>query len=200
MGRGECVRYARYGETLESVATQIRGLPDDLDRARLAGAPPAGGGAQRASTAGCGTWRPSGRGAAPGQLAGLPEPRPQVTAYTLSLDTPEAMRARAAENAHRPLLKVKLGATGDMPRLEAVREGAPRARLIVDANEGWSADAYADLAPHLARLGVAMVEQPLPAGADEALSEIARPVPVCADESCHDRASLPGASRAATTW
>jgi L-alanine-DL-glutamate epimerase-like enolase superfamily enzyme len=79
-----------------------------------------------------------------------------------------------------------------MPRLEAVRAGAPKARIIVDANEGWSADVYADLAPHLLRLGVALVEQPLPAGEDEALIGMDRPVPVCADESCHDRESLPG--------
>jgi L-alanine-DL-glutamate epimerase-like enolase superfamily enzyme len=113
------------------------------------------------------------------------------TAFTLSLDSPEAMRAAAAANAHRPLLKIKLGTPDDMPRLEAVRHGAPRARLIVDANEGWTAEIYADLAPHLLRLGVALVEQPLPAGADDMLGEIARPLPVCADESCHDRASLP---------
>ena len=79
-----------------------------------------------------------------------------------------------------------------MPRLEAVRAGAPEATIIVDANEGWSAEIYADLAPHLLRLGVALVEQPLPAGQDDALIGLERPVPVCADESCHDRASLPG--------
>jgi L-alanine-DL-glutamate epimerase-like enolase superfamily enzyme len=78
-----------------------------------------------------------------------------------------------------------------MPRLEAVRAGAPGSRIIVDANEGWTAEVYADLAPHLVRLGVALVEQPLPAGQDEALAHMPRPVPVCADESCHDRASLP---------
>ena len=78
-----------------------------------------------------------------------------------------------------------------MPRLEAVRAGAPNAKIIVDANEGWTAEVYADLAPHLVRLGVALVEQPLPAGQDEALIGMDRPVPVCADESCHDRASLP---------
>ncbi|MGB0440576.1 MAG: dipeptide epimerase, partial [Paracoccaceae bacterium] len=122
---------------------------------------------------------------------GLEPPHAEVTAYTLSLDTPEAMRAQAAEHAHRPLLKIKLGTPDDMPRLEAVRDGAPTSTIIVDANEGWSAEIYADLAPHLQRLGVALVEQPLPAGQDEALLGLARPVPVCADESCHDRASLP---------
>ena len=125
-------------------------------------------------------------------LAGLPAPRPVATAYTLSLDTAEVMRKQAALNAHRPILKIKLGTPDDMPRLEAVRQGAPRARLIIDANEGWSADVYADLAPRLVAMGVALVEQPLPVGADDMLAEIARPLPVCADESCHDRESLPG--------
>ena len=100
------------------------------------------------------------------------------------------MRTQTAKNAHRPLLKIKLGTPDDMPRLEAVRAGAPDAKIIVDANEGWSAEVYADLAPHLVRLGVALVEQPLPAGEDDALIGMERPVPVCADESCHDRASL----------
>lgn len=101
------------------------------------------------------------------------------------------MQKQAAENAHRPLLKIKLGTPEDMPRLEAVRAGAPEARIIIDANEGWSAEVYADLAPHLLRLGVELVEQPLPAGEDEALIGMERPVPVCADESAHDCASLP---------
>ncbi|MCB1346810.1 MAG: dipeptide epimerase, partial [Rhodobacteraceae bacterium] len=86
---------------------------------------------------------------------------------------------------------IKLGTPDDMARLEAVRAGAPNARIVVDANEGWTAEVYSDLAPHLLRLGVQMVEQPLPAGQDDLLAEIARPLPVCADESCHDRASLP---------
>ncbi len=100
------------------------------------------------------------------------------------------MRAEAAKHARRPLLKIKLGGEGDMARLEAVRAGAPRARIIVDANEGWTPEAYAALAPALVALGVELVEQPLPAGADDALADMARPLPVCADESCHDRASL----------
>ncbi len=123
-------------------------------------------------------------------LAGLPAPGPVITAYTLGLDEPEAMRANAAKNAFRPLLKIKLGTPDDMPRLEAVRAGAPGSEIIVDANEGWSAEVYADLAPHLTRLGVTLVEQPLPAGEDDALIGLDRPVPVCADESAHDRASL----------
>ena len=113
------------------------------------------------------------------------------TAYTLSLGPPERMREAAERAAFRPVLKVKLGTPDDLPRVEAVRAGAPLARLIVDANEGWSADVYAELAPHLSRLGVALVEQPVPAGEDEALRGLARPVPLCADESVHDRATLP---------
>jgi len=190
-GRGECVPYARYGETLDSVAAQIAGLPERLDRAALADLLPAGAARNAVD---CALWdlaaKRAGRRA--WELAGLPAPGPEITAYTLSLDTPEAMAAQAARHAHRPVLKIKLGTPDDMPRLEAARRGAPEARIIVDANEGWSADIYADLAPHLARLGVALVEQPLPAGTDEALRGMARPVPVCADESCHDRASLPG--------
>jgi L-alanine-DL-glutamate epimerase-like enolase superfamily enzyme len=189
-GWGECVPYARYDETLESVTAQIEGLSGDLTRAALYDLLPAGA-ARNALD--CALWDLEAKrtGRRVWELAGLPAPGPEITAYTLSLDTPEAMQAQAAKNAHRPLLKIKLGTPDDMPRLEAVRRGAPQAKIIVDANEGWSAAVYADLAPHLVRLGVALVEQPLPAGEDEALIGMARPVPVCADESCHDRASLP---------
>ena len=124
-------------------------------------------------------------------LIGMAVPEPEITAYSLSLESPEVMREQAAKNAFRPLLKIKLGTPDDMPRLEAVRAGAPDTRIIVDANEGWSAEVYADFAPHLQKLGVALVEQPLPAGQDDALLGLPRPVPICADESCHDRASLP---------
>lgn len=190
VGRGECVPYARYGETLESVTAQIAGLPEGITRADLQEALPAGAARNavdcalwdlEAKLAGCRVW----------VLAGLPAPKPEVTAFTLSLAAPEEMQAAAARHAHRPLLKIKLGTPDDMPRLEAVRRGAPKARIIVDANEGWSAEVYADLAPHLVRLGVDLVEQPLPAGEDAALIGMDRPVPVCADESCHDRGSLP---------
>jgi len=187
-GRGECVPYARYDETLESVIAQIEGF--DGAWADLQDALPAGA-ARNALD--CAFWDRAAKreGKRVWELAGLPAPAPEQTAFTLSLDTPEAMEAKARQHAHRPLLKIKLGTADDMARLEAVRRGAPQARIIVDANEGWTADIYADLAPHLVRLGVALVEQPLPADADDILAEIARPLPVCADESCHDRASLP---------
>ncbi|SEN32191.1 L-alanine-DL-glutamate epimerase [Loktanella fryxellensis] len=191
VGRGECVPYARYGETSDSVAAQIAGLPADLTREGLQALLPAGAARNAVD---CALWDLAAKraGVRVWDLAGVKQPMPQVTAYTLSLDTPDAMQAQAALHAHRPLLKIKLGTPDDMARLEAVRRGAPDPTIIVDANEGWTAEVYADLAPHLLRLGVAMVEQPLPAGADDMLGEIARPLPVCADESCHDRASLPG--------
>ena len=188
-GRGECVPYARYGESLESVAAQIAALPEDITLKALQTALPAGA-ARNAFD--CALWDHAAKtaGRRVWQLAGLPEPKPVPVAFTLSLNTPEAMRLEAAKHAHRPILKIKLGTPEDMPRLEAVRQGAPKATLIIDANEGWTPEVYADLAPHLIRLGVAMVEQPLPQGKDDMLAEIARPLPVCADESAHDAASL----------
>jgi L-alanine-DL-glutamate epimerase-like enolase superfamily enzyme len=190
-GRGECVPYARYGEKPAGVAAQIAGLPERFDRRGLHELLPPGAARNAVD---CALWdleaKRSGRRV--WQLAGLGEPGPEITAYTLSLEAPEVMRAEAAKHAHRPLLKVKLGGEGDMARLEAVRAGAPRSRIIVDANEGWTPEAYAELAPALVALGVELVEQPLPAGRDAALAEMPRPLPVCADESCHDRASLPG--------
>jgi len=190
-GWGECVPYARYDETLESVTAQIEGLPAEFTRDALYDLLPAGAARNAVD---CALWDLEAKraGRRVWDLAGLPVPGPEITAYTLSLDTPEAMQAQAEIHAHRPMLKIKLGTPDDMPRLEAVRRGAPEAKIIVDANEGWSAEVYADLAPHLVRLGVALVEQPLPAGDDAALIGMARPVPVCADESCHDRGSLPG--------
>lgn len=194
-GWGECVPYARYGETLDSVEAQIMSVSDsvpaDVSRADLYDLLPAGA-ARNALD--CALWDIEAKrvGKRVWELAGLVAPGPEITAFTLSLDTPEKMQAEAAKNAHRPLLKIKLGTPDDMPRLEAVRAGAPVSTIIVDANEGWSAEVYTDLAPHLVRLGVTLVEQPLPAGEDDALLGMKRPVPVCADESCHDRASLPG--------
>ena len=189
-GWGECVPYARYDETLESVTAQIKGLPADIGRQELQGVLPAGAARNAVD---CALWDLEAKqaGKRVWELAGLPEPGPEITAYTLSLDTPDAMREQAEKHAFRPLLKIKLGTPDDMARLEAVRSGAPESAIIVDANEGWSAEVYTELAPHLLRLGVKLVEQPLPAGEDEALLGMERPVPVCADESCHDCSSLP---------
>jgi L-alanine-DL-glutamate epimerase-like enolase superfamily enzyme len=189
IGWGECVPYARYGETLASVTEQIEAL-GDISHGELAEALPAGA-ARNALD--CAFWDLQAKtsGVPVAQRIGLQKLQPQITAYTLSLDSPEAMERQAKLNAHRPLLKIKLGTPDDMPRLEAVRRGAPKVRIIVDANEGWSAEVYSDLAPHLLRLGVELVEQPLPASEDDALLGLARPLPICADESCHDRSSLP---------
>jgi L-alanine-DL-glutamate epimerase-like enolase superfamily enzyme len=189
-GRGECVPYARYGETMESAAAQIASLPPDVTRDALQALLPPGAARNAVD---CALWDLEAKdaGRRVWQIAGLPPPGPVPTAFTLSLDTPERMRQAAARNAHRPVLKIKLGTPDDLPRIESVRAAAPASRLIVDANEGWTPVTYARLAPHLAALGVALVEQPLPAGQDEALAALPRPVPVCADESCHTRASLP---------
>ncbi|MEL6618747.1 MAG: N-acetyl-D-Glu racemase DgcA [Pseudomonadota bacterium] len=190
-GWGECVPYARYGETLDSVAAQIAGLPDPVTRVNLTELLPPGAARNAVD---CALWDLEAKraGKRVWELAGLPAPGPEITAYTLSLGAPAAMQQQAAEHAHRPLLKTKLGGgEEDVARIEAVRAGAPDARIIVDANEGWSPDLYRTLAPVLVRLGVEMVEQPFPAGDDDALLELERVLPVCADESCHDRATLP---------
>lgn len=192
-GRGECVPYARYGETIESAIAAIEGirreLEGGLERTALQGLLPAGAARNAVD---CALWdleaKRAGRRA--WELAVLPEPKPLVTAYTLSLDTAENMGAAAKANAHRPLLKLKLAGPEDLDRVRAVHANAPRSRLIVDANEGWTAALYAEFAPELATLAVEMIEQPLPAGDDAALAGIVRPIPVCADESAHDRAGL----------
>ena len=189
-GRGECVPYARYNETLESVIQQIESLPDDIDKKTLQSALPAGAARNAVD---CALWdleckklnQPFW------QLAGMQIPEEKITAYTLSLDEPSNMLKQAEKNSKRPLLKIKLGTPNDMPRLEAVRKGAPNSEIIVDANEGWNAEIYSKLAPDLVRLGVKLVEQPLPADKDDALIGLSRPLPICADESCHDRSSLP---------
>jgi len=193
-GRGEAVPYARYGESVDSVLAQIEALRPrleaGLDRRGLQQALPPGA-ARNALD--CAFWdleaKRSGRPVY--DLVGLPLPQPRTTAFTLSLDTPEAMAQAAARSADRALLKVKLGRPGDAARIAAVRAAAPRATLIVDANEGWNADNLADNLDARRRAGVVLIEQPLPEGLDTAPATIAHPVPICADESAHDRRSLP---------
>jgi L-alanine-DL-glutamate epimerase-like enolase superfamily enzyme len=190
VGRGECVPYARYNETMESVEAQVKSLPASFDRTDLLSLLPAGAARNAVD---CAYWDLEAKqaGKPVWELAGLPVPKPEITAYTLSLDTPEKMQEQAAKNSYRPLLKTKLGGGNeDIARIKAVRMGAPEAKIIVDANEGWTPELYEKLAPVLVELGVAMVEQPLPAGADDALLTLKRVLPVCADESCHDSASL----------
>lgn len=192
-GRGECVPYTRYGESVPGVAARIghglRALGAGLDRASLARALPPGA-ARNALD--CALWDHDAKlaGARVHTLAGLPAPKPVLSAYTIGLATPEAMAAKAAAARACPLLKLKLGAEGDADRLRAVRAAAPDARLIVDANEGWRPEQLRQMLDACAAAGVELVEQPLPAGDDAALAGIARPIPVCADESAHARAGL----------
>ena len=192
-GHGECVPYPRYEETVPQVTAAL-----EASRSRIEAwiahddipsllAPHA---ARNALD--CALWDLAAKQAAKPvwQLAGLPEPKPAVTAYTLSLDTPEAMGEAAAKAAERPLLKLKLGREGDGKRLKLIRRNAPNSRLIVDANEGWSPDNLAAMLAACADVGVELVEQPLPAGNDEALRGLRRAVTVCADESAHGLATL----------
>ncbi|WP_439366617.1 N-acetyl-D-Glu racemase DgcA [Bradyrhizobium sp. DASA03005] len=192
-GRGECVPYPRYGETPEATLAAIEAMQEavagGLTREALQAAMPPGAARNaldcalidlEAKAAGLRAWN----------LLDRPAPGERTTAYTISLGTPEAMAAATAKAAHRSLLKIKLGGDGDPERIAAVRKAAPEAELIVDANEAWT---EANLEHNLAACavaGVTLVEQPLPAGRDEALARIRRPLAVCADESVHDRSSL----------
>ncbi len=192
-GRGECVPYARYGETVETVLAAIEAMrpriAGGLDRLALQQAMPAGA-ARNAID--CAFWDLEAKrtGQPAHELAGTAEPQPLVTAYTISLATPDKMAAAAARAADRKLLKVKLGGPDDPELIAAVRRAAPAAELIVDANEGWtSRDLEKNLAA-CAAAGVTLIEQPLPDGHDDVLSSFNHPVPICADESVHARASL----------
>ena len=192
-GYGECVPYARYGESPGSVIEQIESLRHDIqqgmDRMHLQKKLPPGA-ARNALD--CAFWDLQAKMSRQRvwELLELPSMHPLTTAYTLSLDSPENMYKAALEHADRPLLKLKLAGEGDIERVRGVRRGAPEARLIVDANEGWHVGAYRRMVPEMLQLGVEMIEQPLPAADDEALRSLRRPIPICADESCHDSASL----------
>ncbi|HYC02024.1 MAG TPA: N-acetyl-D-Glu racemase DgcA [Azospirillaceae bacterium] len=194
VGRGECVPYARYGETVEGVAAAIEewapAIAKGMERDDLHSVLPPGA-ARNALD--CALWDLEAK------LTGVPvwqslnlacPPGPVTTAYTLSVDTPERMAEAARESAHRPLLKLKLTGEGDLDRVRAVRGNAPASRLIVDANEGWTLDQLRHFGPLLAELGVEMIEQPLPAGADDDLLGFRCPVPLGADESVHGLESL----------
>lgn len=192
-GRGECVPYPRYGESVEDVAAAIEGcagaLKEGLDRAGLASLLPPGA-ARNALD--CALWDLAAKraGSSAAALAGLSPLHAVPTAFTISLGAPETMAKQAATARGFPLLKLKLGGDGDAERLAAVRAALPETRLIADANEAWQPHETESLLQTAAKLGVELVEQPLPAGNDALLAEIVRPVPVCADESVHDRASL----------
>ncbi|MDE2814490.1 MAG: dipeptide epimerase [Gemmatimonadota bacterium] len=193
VGRGECVPYPRYNESvagtidaLESLRPQVEA---GLDQAALQRALPP---SAARNALDCALWdleaKLSGRPVY--ELVGLAAPRPIATAYTLSLDDPEIMGRAAAQHADRPLLKIKLAGRDDLDRVAAIRANAPDSTLIVDANEGWSADQVEPISTALARLGVALIEQPLPVAQDALLAEFEHPVPFCADESCHTAADL----------
>lgn len=193
LGRGECVPYARYGETVDGVISALSDLSSalatgmtrqDVQAALKPGA------ARNALD--CAFWDLDAKrnNSTAWELAGLSAPGPLVTAYTLSLDTPDKMAASAKRNADRPLMKLKLTGEGDIERVAAVREAAPNTDLIVDANEGWSVDMVEPFSTELAGYGVKMIEQPLPAADDRMLADVSHPIPLCADESAHTSAEL----------
>jgi len=193
-GRGECVPYARYGETVESVLealqTAAAHLASPTDHDKLPSLLPAGA-ARNAMD--CAFWdlRAKLAGKRVWELIGLAAPEPTTTAFTLSLAPADQMFAKAREHSDRPLLKLKLAGDGDLDRVRAVREGATDAAIIVDANEGWRVEHYNALVPEFLRLGVTAIEQPFPADGDEILASLGHPIPVIADESCHTAADIP---------
>ncbi len=200
IGRGECVPYPRYGETPEATLEAILGMKDaiasgfggiGLDRQALQAAmPPCA--ARNALDCALLDFEAKQHGDRIWERLGRTAPGACVTAYTISLGTPETMAAATAKAAHRALLKIKLGGDGDGLRIAAVRKAAPNSELIVDANEAWTEANLEQNLAACAAAGVTLVEQPLPAGRDERLAHIKRPIMVCADESVHDRASLSG--------
>lgn len=192
-GRGECVPYARYGESVESVRRAIDAVATHIlagvDRHALQSLMPAGAARNAVD---CALWDLDAKisGVPASRLAGLDRMSPATTAFTLSVGTPDAMHAAARAAAHRPVLKIKLAGAGDPERLAAARAGAPEAELIVDANEAWTDDTLAENFAACVAARVALVEQPLPAGRDAALATMRRLVPVCADESVHTTEGL----------
>jgi L-Ala-D/L-Glu epimerase / N-acetyl-D-glutamate racemase len=194
VGQGECVPYPRYGESARSVCDQIEQVREAVESGmtveELRSALPAGAARNAVD---CALWDLTARtaGKSVAELVGLPRAlRPVVTAYTLSLDTPERMGAAAQSYAHMPVLKVKLGADGVLERVTAVRAAAPSARLILDANESWTPKQVQEFTPVLRDMGVELIEQPLPEADDDFLASFDSPVPLAADESCRDLATL----------
>jgi L-Ala-D/L-Glu epimerase len=193
LGRGECVPYPRYSETPDGALAALEAMQgavsQGLDRMALQSAmPPCA--ARNALDCALLDLEAKRSGKRVWDLLGCTPPNASITAYTISLGSPEKMAAATAKAAHRPLLKIKLGGDGDDERLAAVRAAAPDAELIVDANEAWMPGNLERNLASCAAAGVTLVEQPLPAGLDDMLGRIRRPVPVCADESVHDRKSL----------
>ncbi|EJL54740.1 enolase superfamily enzyme related to L-alanine-DL-glutamate epimerase [Rhizobium sp. CF122] len=193
VGRGECVPYRRYGETLESVAAQIEAvrplIEGGLTRPELQRAMPPGAARNAVD---CALWDLEAKRSGNSVIAELrlAAPQPLTTAFTISLGEPDVMADQARANADRALLKVKVGTGDDESRIRAVRLAAPDAAIILDANEGWPEDTLEHHLRVAAEAGIALVEQPLPAGKDELLAEIRRPLLVCADESVHHTGDL----------
>lgn len=193
-GRGEATAIYYHGETAESVREQILemtgAIADGATRADLLTLMPRGA-ARNALD--CALWELDARrcGIPVWRLAQLEEPKPVVTAYTISLGDPDVMEAAARASAGKyPLLKLKLAGEGDLGRVAAVRRGAPDARLVVDANEAWTGRDVVAEAKALMPYGVELIEQPVKAGEDHLLDGLVSPIPLCADESCQDRADL----------
>jgi L-alanine-DL-glutamate epimerase-like enolase superfamily enzyme len=192
-GRGEGVPLRRYGESIDSVVAELEAMKgavfSGLDRDTLQHAMPPGA-ARNALD--CAFWdidaKRTYRSVA--ELAGLGVVSPVVTAFTVAFDTPDKMAEQAVANRTRPLLRLELGGDGDVERVRAVREAAPAARIIVDANESWNEPQLREYMPMLIDLRVALIEQPLPADADDALARLEHPIPLCADESCRTLADL----------
>jgi L-Ala-D/L-Glu epimerase len=193
IGRGEGVPLARYDQSIASVLAQIESIQGEknLNRQSLQYLLPAGA-ARNALD--CALWDLDAKasGKRVWELANIPIVPEVETSFTISLDTPEKMSAAAKANANLPILKLKLGGDdADLARVQAVREAAPAARLVIDANESWSPEHYGDVVPDLKKLGVDLIEQPFPAHVDEVLETLDRPIPICADESCHTTADVP---------
>lgn len=188
-GHGEAVPYVRYGESVESALAAIAALAGVPAREELQQLLPAGA-ARNAVDCALVDFEAKAAGRPAHALLGRAPPTPLLTAFTLSLDTPEVMAAKAAHSAHLPLLKLKLGGAGDAERMAAVRHACPDARLIADANEAWTPELLSSLVAAAAEAGIELIEQPLPAGKDGPLRGISRAVPICADESLHTRSDL----------
>ncbi len=192
-GRGECVPLRRYGESIDSVVAALDAMKGavlrGLDRDALQHAMPPGA-ARNALD--CAFWDMDAKRAyrSVAELAGLRAVPPLVTAFTVAFDTPDKMAEQAAANRTRPLLKLELGGDGDVERVRAVRQAAPAARIVVDAQESWSEAQLGEYMAMLVDLRVALIEQPLPADGDDALARLQHPIPLCADESCRTRADL----------
>lgn len=192
LGRGECVPYARYGESIDSVSAQIeavRGAIENGATRQEIQTIMAAGAARNAVD--CALWDLEAKlaGKTVADLLGT-STRPLETAITVSLGTPEEMAESTAKVAHYSLIKVKMGGDNDIARIQAVADAAPNSRIIIDANEGWTDDNIVENMSAAAKAGVVLIEQPLPAGKDEILSRIERPVIICADESVHTSIGL----------